>query len=135
QQQQQFIHGGHYIHHNPAIPAYYPVYPSQQQPHHQVYYVPARQPQAYNLPVQQANIGDSATTMSWSRPQNPPNPITLVQPNAADNPIRNAPTKNRNDSSCLQSCNFRKPSICTSSYSPALAAYHNTFTYFSNQNS
>ncbi|KAI5426586.1 hypothetical protein KIW84_032138, partial [Lathyrus oleraceus] len=112
-------HGGHYIHHNPAISAYYPVYPSQQQPHHQVYYVPARQPQAYNLPVQQANIGDSATTMSSSRPQNPPNPITLVQPNAAYNPIRNAPTKNRNDSSCLQSCNFRQPSICTSSYTPS----------------
>ncbi|KAL5070489.1 hypothetical protein RYX36_021376 [Vicia faba] len=90
-QQQQFIHGGHYIHHNPAIPAYYPVYPSQQQPHHQVYYVPARQPQAYNLPVQQANLGDSATTISSSRPQNPPNPTTLVQPNTAYNPIRNAP--------------------------------------------
>jgi hypothetical protein len=91
QQQQQFIQGGHYIHHNPAIPTYYPVYPSQQQPHQQVYYVPARQPQAYNLPVQQGNIGESAATIPSSRPQNPPNPTTLVQQNAAYTPVRNAP--------------------------------------------
>ncbi|XP_073223184.1 uncharacterized protein [Cicer arietinum] len=91
QPQQQFIHGGHFIHHNPAIPTYYPVYPSQQQPHHQVYYVPARQPQAYNLSMQQANMGESATAIPSGRPQNPPNPTTLVQPNAAYNPIRNTP--------------------------------------------
>ncbi|KAK7280422.1 hypothetical protein RJT34_25486 [Clitoria ternatea] len=97
QQQQQFIHGAHFIHHNPGIPAYYPVYPPQQQQqqphpqHPQVYYVHARQPQAYNLPVQQANMGESAATIPSSRPQTPPNPATLVPPPAAYNPIRNAP--------------------------------------------
>ena len=92
QQQQQFIHGAHFIHHNPAIPAYYPVYPSQQHPQHpQVYYVTARQAQAYNLPVQQANMGESAGNIASSRPQTPPNPSTLVQQPATYNPIRNAP--------------------------------------------
>ncbi|XP_061356535.1 uncharacterized protein LOC133300965 [Gastrolobium bilobum] len=91
QQQQQFIHGAHFIHPNSAMPAYYhPVYPSQQQ-HHQVYYVPARQAQAYNLSMQQANMGESATNIPSSRPQNPPNPASLVPPSAAYNPIRNAP--------------------------------------------
>ncbi|OIW06954.1 hypothetical protein TanjilG_18342 [Lupinus angustifolius] len=72
------------------ISAYYPVYPSQQQshPHPQVYYMPARQPQAYNLSMQQANIGESATAI---QPQNPPNPAMSAQPSAAYNPIRNAP--------------------------------------------
>lgn len=89
-QQQQFMQGGHFVHHNPGIPQYYPVYPSQQQP--QVYYLPARQAQAYNLSVQQANMGESAAAaIPSSRPQNPPNPATLVQPTAAYNPIRNAP--------------------------------------------
>ncbi|KAG4910172.1 hypothetical protein HKD37_20G056802 [Glycine soja] len=92
QQQQQFIHGAHFIHHNPAIPAYYPVYPSQQHPQHpQVYYVTARQAQAYNLPLQQANMGESAGNIASSRPQTPPNPSTLVQQPATYNPIRNAP--------------------------------------------
>ncbi|KAJ1380772.1 PB1 domain [Sesbania bispinosa] len=91
QQQQQYIHGTHFIHHNPGIPTYYPVYPSQQQPHPQVYYVPARQAQAYNLSVQQGNMGESATAIPSSRPQTPPNPTTLVQPSAAYNPMRNAP--------------------------------------------
>ncbi|KAI4357740.1 hypothetical protein L6164_001671 [Bauhinia variegata] len=102
QQQQQFIHGTHFIHHTPAgavqIPAYYPVYPSQQQPqsHHQldqqyqVYYVPARQPQAYNLPVQPQNISETTTTIPSSRPQAQPNPA-MVAPSAAYNPMRNAP--------------------------------------------
>ncbi|WVY99181.1 hypothetical protein V8G54_031332 [Vigna mungo] len=98
QQQQQFIHGTHFIHHNPAISAYYPVYPSQQHPQHpqhpqqpQLYYVHARQPQAYNLPVQQANMGDSAGNLASSRPQTPPNPATLVPQSAAYNPMRNTP--------------------------------------------
>ncbi|XP_057423432.1 uncharacterized protein LOC130717276 [Lotus japonicus] len=91
QQQQQYIHGTQFIHHNPAnaIPAYYPVYPSQQQTHPQhaqVYYVPARQAQAYNLSMQQANMGESG------KPQTPPNPTTLVPQTAAyNNPMRNAP--------------------------------------------
>ncbi|XP_015941946.1 leucine-rich repeat extensin-like protein 5 [Arachis duranensis] len=95
QQQQQFIHGTHFIHHAPpgAVPisAYYPVYPSQQQSHPQVYYVPARQPPAYNMPVQQPNMAESASNIPSSRPQTPPNPTTLVPPSAAYNPMRNAP--------------------------------------------
>lgn len=112
-QQQQFVHaGGHYIHHHPAgampISAYYPVYPSQQQPqvhHHQhqhqvhqldqqypVYYVPAgRQPQAYNLSVQQQShsVSESPTAITSSRPQTPPNPSMVPPPAAAYNPMRN----------------------------------------------
>ncbi|KAI4357737.1 hypothetical protein L6164_001668 [Bauhinia variegata] len=102
QQQQQFIHGTHFIHHSPAgavpMPAYYSVYPSQQQPHphHQldqqypVYYVPARQHQAYNLPVQPQNISETTTTIPTSRAQAPPNPA-MVAPSATYNPMRNAP--------------------------------------------
>ncbi|XP_021299390.1 protein eyes shut [Herrania umbratica] len=106
QQQQQFLHAGaaHYIHHHPAgavpISAYYPVYPSQQQHHHHqhaqidqqypVYYVSARQPHAYNLPVQQPSISEATTAIPSSRPQTPPNPA-MVPPPAAYNPMRNAP--------------------------------------------
>ncbi|KAK8529536.1 hypothetical protein V6N12_060315 [Hibiscus sabdariffa] len=97
QQQQQFLHAdaAHYIQHHPTgavpIPAYYPVYPSQQQPHHQhhaqidqqypLYYVPARQAQAYNMPVQQPSINEAATAIPSSRPQTP----------LAYNPMRNPP--------------------------------------------
>ncbi|CAL0320784.1 unnamed protein product [Lupinus luteus] len=94
QHQPQFIPGTHFIHHTPAgampISAYYPVYPSQQQshPHPQVYYVPARQPQAYNLSMQQANIGESPTAI---QPQNSPNPAMSAPSSAAYNPVRNAP--------------------------------------------
>ncbi|XVE75240.1 hypothetical protein DITRI_Ditri12bG0079900 [Diplodiscus trichospermus] len=104
-QQQQFVHAGaaHYIQHHPtgAVPisAYYPVYPSQQQPPHHhtqidqqypLYYVPARQHQAYNLLVQQPSISEASTTIPSSRPQTPPNP-TMVPPSVAYNPMRNAP--------------------------------------------
>ncbi|XP_039035426.1 dendritic arbor reduction protein 1-like isoform X1 [Hibiscus syriacus] len=84
QQQQQFLHAGaaHYIQHHPtgAVPisAYYPVYPSQQQSHHRhhtqidqqypLYYVPATQAQAYNMPVQQSSISEAATAIPSSRP-------------------------------------------------------------------
>ncbi|XP_022775935.1 protein eyes shut [Durio zibethinus] len=105
QQQQQFLHAGaaHYIHHHPtgAVPisAYYPVYPSQQQHHHHhtqvdqqypMYYVPARQPQAYNLPVQQPSISEATNAITSSHPQTPPN-TTMVPPPGAYNPMRNAP--------------------------------------------
>ncbi|KDP35020.1 hypothetical protein JCGZ_09308 [Jatropha curcas] len=97
QQPQQFIHAGaHYIQHTGAVPisAYYPVYPPPQQQHHHqhhhqldqqypVYYVQARQPQAYNMPVQQSSISEPTPTAP-TRPQTPPNP-------AAYNPMRNAP--------------------------------------------
>ncbi|PON34197.1 PB1 domain containing protein [Parasponia andersonii] len=106
QQAQQFVHAGaHYIHHHPAagtvpISAYYPVYPSQQQHHphrhHQldqqypVYYVPARQPQAYNnLSVQQPNISEASTGIPSSHPQTHPNPAMVAPPTAAYNPVRN----------------------------------------------
>ncbi|KAL4282317.1 hypothetical protein GQ457_03G007100 [Hibiscus cannabinus] len=82
QQQQQFLQ------------AYYPVYPSQQQTHHQhhtqidqqypLYYVPARQTQVYNLPIQQpSRISDAPTAIPSTRAQTPP-PL-------AYNPMRNAP--------------------------------------------
>ncbi|KAJ7954148.1 Octicosapeptide/phox/Bem1p family protein [Quillaja saponaria] len=97
QQQQQFIHGTHYIHHHPTgampMPAYYPVYPSQQQSQHPhrpqvdqqypVYYMPARQPQAYNLSMQQSNVSEAAAGT-------PPNPA-MGQSSTGYNPIRNVP--------------------------------------------
>lgn len=106
QQQQPYMHASpHYIPHqlagNVPISAYYPVYPSQQQHHHHhpqqldqqypVYYVPARQPQAYNnVPVQQSNISEAASNIPSSRPQTHQNPA-MVPTSAAYNPIRNAP--------------------------------------------
>ncbi|TKY69317.1 dual specificity protein kinase splA [Spatholobus suberectus] len=97
QQPQQYIHNTHLIHHTPAGPvpipaAYYPVYQQQlhTQHHHHldqqypVYYVQARQAQAYNLSVQPANVAESATTIPSSQSQNLPN-------YAAYNPMRNAP--------------------------------------------
>ncbi|XVE92620.1 hypothetical protein REPUB_Repub01dG0113800 [Reevesia pubescens] len=104
QNQQQYLHAGavHYIHHHPtgAVPisGYYPVYPSQQQHHHPhtqidqqfpLYYVSARQPQAYNLPVQQPSISEAINAIPSSRPQTSPNP-TMVPPPSAYNPMRNA---------------------------------------------
>ncbi|KAL8118865.1 hypothetical protein AgCh_016380 [Apium graveolens] len=75
-QQPQFIHAGsQYVQHLPmgAVPmqAYYRVYSSQQPQHshhpaveqqYPVYYVPARQTQAYNMPVQQAHYSEVAGT-------------------------------------------------------------------------
>ncbi|BBG94500.1 hypothetical protein Prudu_002803 [Prunus dulcis] len=112
QQQQQFIHAGtHYIQHHPGsvpIPAYYPVYPSQQQQHHQhhhhpqldqqqqqqqyqVYYMPARQAQPYtNLPVQQSNINEAATSIPSSRSQTPPNSAMIAKPDMAGGVYRTA---------------------------------------------
>ncbi|GMI83504.1 PIGMENT DEFECTIVE 331 [Hibiscus trionum] len=102
--QQQFLHTAaapHYIHHHPGISAYYPVYPSQQhqhQHHHQtqidqqypLYYVSARQPQAYSMPVQQLSISEAPTGIPSSRPQTPSNP-TMAPTHVAYNPMRNAP--------------------------------------------
>ncbi|XP_039072096.1 nuclear factor of activated T-cells 5-like [Hibiscus syriacus] len=113
-QQQQFLQATaaapHYIHHHPSgavpISAYYPVYPSQQQQqqqqqqhlHHQtqidqqypLYYVSARQPQTYSMPVQQPSISEAPTGLPSSRPQTPPNP-TMAPTHVAYNPMRNAP--------------------------------------------
>lgn len=108
QQKQQFIPNSHFIHHTPAgavpMPAYYPVYPSQQQSHPQhhpqldqqypVYYMPPRQAQPYNLSMQQQqqqpNIGETNTAIPSSRPQAQPNP-TMAPASAAYNPVRNVP--------------------------------------------
>ncbi|XP_065881291.1 RAF-like serine/threonine-protein kinase PRAF [Euphorbia lathyris] len=100
QQPQQFIHAGtHYIQHHPGgavpMPAYYSVYPPQQQHHHQldqqypVYYVQTRQPQAYNLPMQQSSMNEPTATVPCN-PQTQPNP-TMAPPQATYNPMRNAP--------------------------------------------
>ncbi|KAK8643516.1 hypothetical protein V6N13_012809 [Hibiscus sabdariffa] len=106
-QQQQFLQAAaapHYIHHHPSgtvpISAYYPVYPSQQQQHHHhqtqidqqypMYYVSARQPQVYSMPVQQPSIGEAPTGIPSSRPQTSSNP-TMPPTHVAYNPMRNAP--------------------------------------------
>ncbi|KAF9677377.1 hypothetical protein SADUNF_Sadunf08G0101300 [Salix dunnii] len=48
-----------------------------------------RQPQAYNLPVQQPSISESATTIPSSRTQTPPN--SNMVPPTTFNPMRNVP--------------------------------------------
>lgn len=95
QQPQQFIHAGaHYLQHHPTggmpISAYYPVYTPQQQHQYPVYYIPARQTQAYNMPLQQSNINEPSPTVPSNRPQTPPNPTMGPAP-ATYNPMRNAP--------------------------------------------
>ncbi|KAK1374615.1 PB1 domain-containing protein [Heracleum sosnowskyi] len=98
QQQPQFIQaGGQYIQQHPAgaVPmgSYYHMYPSQQSHHpamdHQypVYYVPAGQPQAYNMPVQQQGYSEAAISTQSSGPQTPPAAAAA----AAYNATRNAP--------------------------------------------
>ncbi|KAE8691966.1 elongator complex protein 2-like isoform X1 [Hibiscus syriacus] len=102
QQQLQFLHAAaapHYIHHHPSG-AYYPVYPSQQK-HHQtqidqqypLYYVSARQPQAYSMHVQQPSISEAPTGIPSSRPQTPSNP-TVAPTHVAYIPMINAPLTN-----------------------------------------
>ncbi|KAL8110234.1 hypothetical protein AgCh_026086 [Apium graveolens] len=66
-QQPQFIHAdSQYVQHLPmgGVPmqAYYRVYSSKQLQQYPVYYVPARQTQAYNMPVQQADYSEVAGT-------------------------------------------------------------------------
>ncbi|KAK6921698.1 PB1 domain [Dillenia turbinata] len=103
QQQPQFIHASpHYIHHQPTPPVpissyYHPIYPIHQQQHqhpldqqqYPVYYVPARQAQAYNLSVPQSNFTEASATVPSSRPQTPPNPSMVPTPSTF-NPNRNA---------------------------------------------
>lgn len=98
-QQQQFVPASNqYIHHHPpgAMPMYYPIYTPQQLGHapgleHQYpfYFMPARQPQAYNLPLQQPSYSEPTPTAPSSRPQTPP--ATMVPPTAF-NPAPNATT-------------------------------------------
>lgn len=103
-QQQHFIQAGtHYIHQHPtgAVPIqsyYHPMYPPQQQPLHPlnqqypVYYMSAKQAQAYNLPVQQQSYGEAATVTATpsSQPQAQQS-AGMMPPPAAYNTIRNAP--------------------------------------------
>nr|XP_016489478.1 PREDICTED: putative mediator of RNA polymerase II transcription subunit 8 [Nicotiana tabacum] len=100
-QPQQYVHAGQYIHHTPSGPvpmtSYYPIYPSQQQNHPQhpaldhqypVYFVQSRPSQAYNLPMQQTNYSESASTMPSNQPQTPSAP-NMATPAAAYNHARN----------------------------------------------
>jgi hypothetical protein len=93
-QQQQYIHAGgpHYILHQPSGPvsSYYPLYPPQQQTqHHQqqqfptVYYMPARQQQAYPVPQQSGITEPPAGTRAQT-------PNVLPSAAAYNNPMRNA---------------------------------------------
>uniref|UniRef100_A0A7N0UFD5 PB1 domain-containing protein n=1 Tax=Kalanchoe fedtschenkoi TaxID=63787 RepID=A0A7N0UFD5_KALFE len=87
--QQQFVHGGtHYVIQHPgnpmAMPQYYPVYPPQQQAHHQpiqfhpspypMYIVQAPQhPLGYNMSVQQPTYAEGTNVVHTGHPQTPPN--------------------------------------------------------------
>ncbi|XP_042504245.1 uncharacterized protein LOC122081269 [Macadamia integrifolia] len=129
QQQQQFIPAGsHYIHHHPTGPvpisSYYPLYHSaqqqqQQHPHQQLdqqypmYYMPVRQTQAYNLPVQ-SNLGDASTVPS-SRPPAPPVPA-MIPPSAAAYKEPAAPVYPP------RSAALSKPELATNVYRTAAAA-------------
>ncbi|KAL1531867.1 vacuolar protein sorting-associated protein 27-like isoform X1 [Salvia divinorum] len=101
---QQFIHSG-----NQYIPAgampyapYYSVYPPQQQPHHphqqpvldqqQFYFVPARQPQAYNIPVPQQGYSEMAPNPPSIRPQAPPAAAAAAATHVAYSQQVNAPS-------------------------------------------
>lgn len=102
-QQPQFIRAGsQYIQHLPVgavpMPSYYPVYSSQQPQHshhpaleqqYPVYYVPARQTQAYNMPLQHADYSEAAGSAPSSRPQAAPSgamvPPSSGQYNIASN--------------------------------------------------
>ncbi|PIN03520.1 hypothetical protein CDL12_23959 [Handroanthus impetiginosus] len=117
-QQQQFVHAGNqYIAGGAVpIPSYYPIYPSQQQhhPHQHVldqqypfYFVPARQTQAYNLPVHQTSYSEMAPTAApSSRPHTPPSTAIASHP-AYNQPI-NAPSS--------------KPEVATGVYRTAAGA-------------
>lgn len=98
--QQQFVHTGNQYIPAGAIPvaSYYPMYPSQQQhhPHQPVldqqypfYFIPARQTQAYNMPMQQASYSDFAPNTTSSRPQTPP---TATAPQVTYSQALNAPS-------------------------------------------
>ncbi|XP_073287612.1 uncharacterized protein [Primulina huaijiensis] len=95
-QPQQFIHGGTQYFPANAVPiaSYYPMYPPQQQLHpHQtevdqqypVYFMTARPPQTYNLPLQQTNYSEMSPNPASSHSQAPRNaPATqLVQVSSA----------------------------------------------------
>ncbi|XP_027097017.1 uncharacterized protein [Coffea arabica] len=101
-QQQQFVPASNqYIHHHPgAVPMYYySIYPPQQLGHtpgleHQypLHFMPSRQPQAYNLPLQQPSYGEPTPSAPSSRPQTPP---AAMVPPTAFNPASNATTASK----------------------------------------
>ncbi|KAL2233391.1 uncharacterized protein LOC105156347 [Sesamum indicum] len=103
-QPQQFVRAGNQYIPAGAMPlsSYYPIYPPQKQHHHShptmldqqhpVYFVSARQTQAYNLPVQQPSYSELAPTAPSSLPQTPP--AAAGSPHAAYSQTRNAPSNN-----------------------------------------
>ncbi|CAK9151279.1 unnamed protein product [Ilex paraguariensis] len=124
--QQQFIHAGsQYIHHQPAgaVPiTYYPVYPSQQQHHpqfsahdtqYQMFYVPARQAQAYNFPVQQPSYGETVNVAPSGRPQTlPPAAMAPSHIPASFNTASNVPaSKSEMEAGMYRTVNAGAPSF------------------------
>ncbi|XP_041999496.1 uncharacterized protein LOC121748967 [Salvia splendens] len=100
---QQFVHSGNQYIPAGAMPygSYYSVYPSQQQQqHHQhqqpvldqqpFYFVPARQPQPYNMPIQQQGYSEMAPNAPSVRPQAPP--AAAATPHVAYSQQVNAPS-------------------------------------------
>ncbi|KAL8470800.1 hypothetical protein ACS0TY_033397 [Phlomoides rotata] len=98
---QQFVHAGNQYIPAGAVPlqSYYSIYPSQQQHHHPhqpvldqqypVYFVPARQPQAYNMQQSYSELAPNAPT---NRPQTPPTAIASHTPfNQGINPPSSKP--------------------------------------------
>lgn len=100
--QQQFVHAGNQYIPAGAMPftSYYSVYPSQQQHHpqhqpvldqqQQYYFVPARQTQAYNMPVQQQAYSEMASNAPSSRTQTPS--AAAVAPHVAYSQPVNVPS-------------------------------------------
>ncbi|XP_047941369.1 uncharacterized protein LOC125188515 isoform X2 [Salvia hispanica] len=99
---QQFVHSGNQYIPAGAMPygSYYSVYPSQQQQHHQhqqpvldqqpFYFVPARQPQPYNMPIQPQGYSEMAPNAPSVRPQAPP--AAAATPHVAYSQQVNAPS-------------------------------------------
>ncbi|KAK4423526.1 hypothetical protein Salat_1935400 [Sesamum alatum] len=102
-QPQQFVRASNQYIPAGAMPlsSYYPMYAPQKQHHphptmldqqQPVYFVSARQTQAYNLPVQQPSYSELAPTAPSSLPQTPP--AAATSPHAAYSQTRNAPFSN-----------------------------------------
>lgn len=69
---QQFVQLGNQFIPAGAMPvaSYYPIYRPQQQ-HQPVYFMPARPPQGYSIPVQQPNYSEPGSTVPSSHPGTP----------------------------------------------------------------
>ncbi|KAK1380846.1 Developmental and secondary metabolism regulator veA like [Heracleum sosnowskyi] len=125
-QQPQFIRAGsQYIQHLPVgavpMPAYYPVYSSQQPQHshhpaveqqYPVYYVPARQTQAYSMPVQHADYSEAAGAAPSNRPQAAPS-AAMAPPSSGQYSIASNATvpKSEVPASLYRTANTAPPSV------------------------